>query len=96
MSFTQYLSVGREGFFFCPLILGDGTSLSVQGSAFSYSFPREVTLPVEAYTAFEVWFEGIENCPEFEGYCGGGGVGAYVPKEVIQAFIDSRGGVVAT
>lgn len=53
-------------------------------------------LPVEAYTAFEVWFEGIENCPEFEGYCGGGDVGAYVPKEVIQAFIDSRGGVVAT
>jgi len=81
------------------LVLGDGTTMSVQASNFHYCSPR-IDTHYWNYEEFEIGFPSVEidelmpyvedeSCPTDTVY-------AYVPVSVIEAVIESRGGVVGT
>jgi len=66
----------------------DGTTLSVQASAFHYCSPRNNTGP---YTSVEVWcipFDTIVTEFEYEV----DGPSGFVPIELVAKFIDNHGG----
>ena len=74
-----------------PFVLGDGSSISIQASAFHYCTPRDNTGP---YTHFEVWPDAI--VPGWDSYStGADGHGPYanVPQEQVQLFITLHGGL---
>ena len=82
------------------LICADGTILSVQAGKYHYCYPREDSQisSYDYYTEFEIGFptkeievllpfaEDVETPTET--------VYGYVPKDVLQAALDSCGGVV--
>lgn len=84
-----------------PLLLANGVVLSVQASQYHYCHPRQ-TAPVpdyDFYEAFELGFPTEKLPEEFTEYAGDSDhltdtVYAYVPKELLQKYIDSVGGVV--
>lgn len=84
-----------------PLVLANGIILSVQASKHHYCIPRE-NAPVadyDYYTAFELGFPTEKLPEEFTQYAEDTDylldtVYAYVPKELIAAYIKSVGGVV--
>lgn len=78
------------------LVLANGVSLSIQASSTHYCSPRE-TLPYSQYTEFEVGYpsEEIEALMPYCDNCENPTetVYAYVPLEVLDAYITSVGGV---
>ena len=84
-----------------PLLLANGVILSVQASQYHYSFPR-VNAPVpdyDFYKEFELGFPTQKLPEEFTEYADDADhltdtVYAYVPKKMLQEYIDSVGGVV--
>lgn len=64
-------------------------TVSIQASKFHYCTPRE-NLEFHCYTEFEV---GMPDIPFVE-YDSDDGVYSYMPREVIQQYIDSHGGIV--
>lgn len=84
-----------------PLLLANGVVLSVQASRYHYSTPKK-NAPVadyDYYTAFELGFPTEKLPEEFTQYAEDADylldtVYAYVPKELIAAYIESVGGVV--
>lgn len=106
--FTQWMNEGfcgtnAGGFIFqhCyPLLLADGTSLSIQAGETHYCSPRKNSSDGDynEYDSFEIGFPSsvIEEIME---YCEDSDnptetVYAYVPKDIIRQFIAARGGVV--
>ena len=84
-----------------PLLLANGVVLSVQASQYHYSLPRQ-NAPVpdyDFYESFELGFPTEKLPEEFTEYAEDcdhltDTVYAYVPKELLQKYIDSVGGVV--
>jgi hypothetical protein len=87
------------------MVLGDGSTVSVQASQGHYCEPRRDG--ATAYSAVEVGFpRGPEgelwdhefDCPELADYAEGdpaeGTVYAWVPVEVLQRVLDDHGGIV--
>ena len=79
------------------LLLVDGSSLSVQASEGHYCAPRCDLDDYEQYYQFEIGYPSV-HMNELTPFQDGDGdqtssVFGYVPKEVIEALIDSRGGV---
>ena len=79
------------------IVCTDGTTLSVQASAGHYCTPRDSEGP---YTAVEVGFPSA-SWPEAAEYKEGGDsiddsqtVFAYVPVELVEAYIEAHGGAV--
>lgn len=75
------------------LTLADGTSLSIQASAYHYCTPKDNTGP---YSSIEVGFvEGPSGRPtrprSFGSY--GGGVWGWVPVSAVNAYIKRHGGL---
>lgn len=80
------------------LTLKDGTTFSIQASRSHYCTPRKTIRDYKAYTHFEIGFpsvkikellefaEDIENPTDT--------VYGYVPKNIIDKIVKSRGGVV--
>jgi len=63
------------------MILGDGTSISVQASKFHYSLPREDTPPEAGYSHYEVWgFPDEQEDPE-----------RWEAQRVIDYIVDHKG-----
>lgn len=84
-----------------PLLLANGVILSIQASEYHYCFPRE-NAPVpdyDFYEEFELGFPTQKLPEEFTKYAEDADhltdtVYAYVPKKMLQQYIDSVGGVV--
>ncbi|KJZ41342.1 hypothetical protein [Pseudomonas fluorescens] len=79
------------------LLLTDGSSLSIQASGGHYCAPRCDFDDYDQYYEFEIGFPSA-HMDELASYQEGDGdhtssVFGYVPKEVIESLIDSRGGV---
>ena len=79
------------------LILGDGTRVSVQASKYHYCNPRKSISDTTQYTAFELGYGPVE-IPELLEYAEDpnnltGTVYPYVPYELVQSIINTRGGV---
>tara|TARA_Y100000593_G_scaffold94032_1_gene191293 strand:- start:67464 stop:67850 length:387 start_codon:yes stop_codon:yes gene_type:complete len=81
------------------LMLSDGTTISIQAGRTHYCFPRTDApeLDYDFYSEFEIGFPSRE-IPEILKYaedpeCPTQTVYGWVPKEVIQDFINKAGGV---
>lgn len=77
------------------VVCQSGTSLSVQASRTHYSIPRDNHGP---YSAVEVGYPSRKPPEAWQEYCEDwehpkDTVYAYVPIELVAAWIDSRGGV---
>ncbi len=97
-SFTEIMAANKSSERHAKqLTLGDGTKLSIQASEYHYCSPR-ITLPsYEEYTSFEIGFPS-RKIDELMRYAEDddnptGTVYGYVPKEVIEALIESTGEV---
>jgi hypothetical protein len=80
------------------VICTDGTTLSVQASAYHYSTPRNDYGP---YTNVEVGFPSIAPTGKLLDYCEDPdkpteAVYPYVPLDVVEEFIHEHGGAQAT
>ena len=95
----HFNTTGRESSGHLPkLTLKDGTTLSVQASAFNYSTPRKNISDNTLYSEWEIGFPSVE-IPEINSYAEDSEnytetVYGWVPYEVIQKLINSRGGIV--
>jgi len=76
----------------------DGTSLSIQASAFHYCIPK--TDDCSLYTAYEVGFveDANKKTIKLDGAskyleCGDSDIYAYVPTEIVLRFIKKHGGI---
>lgn len=98
--FTEWMQEGRTEEWrkmTTRLLLADGSSLSVQASEGHYCAPRCDFDDYSLYSEFEVGFPSI-HMEELAPYQDGDGdqkssVFGYVPKEVVESLIESRGGV---
>lgn len=100
--FTEFMEAGkvvnRFGYCHCgALLLNDNTELSIQAGRGLYSSPRETMTHYGEYTHFEIGFLS-RTIPEIMEYAEDSEnptttVYGYVPKEVIEEFINKAGGV---
>jgi hypothetical protein len=107
--FTDWMNegfAGKSGEGWCyqiceQLVLADGTELSIQAGRSHYCEPRTDSPngDYDYYDSFEIGFPSkeIEEILEYaeEPESPTGTVYGYVPKTVIENFINARGGVVA-
>lgn len=98
--FTEWMQEGRAEEWrkmTTRLLLADGSSLSIQASGGHYCTPRCDFDDYGQYYEFEIGFPSV-HMDELTPYQDGSGdqtssVFGYVPKEIIESLIDSRGGV---
>lgn len=98
--FTEWMQEGRDKGWrrmTTRLQLEDGSSLSIQASEGHYCSPRRDFDDYSEYEEFEIGFPSA-HMDEISRYQDGAGdqtssVFGYVPKEVIEALINARGGV---
>lgn len=98
--FTEWMQEGRDPAWkkiTTRLLLGDGSSLSVQASTNHYCAPRCDFDDYDQYYEFEVGLPSAQM-DELAPYQDGQGdqtsaVFGYVPKEIIESLIEVRGGV---
>lgn len=106
-SFTDWMNEGtvrdseESGFKITKkLKLADGTELSIQASDGYYCSPRMWCKSYSEYNQFEIGFPTnaiLQIMPYIDGYDDTDPtdtVYGYVPKEIIEAVIEERGGVV--
>lgn len=83
-----------------PLLLADGTTLSIQASNTHYCSPRKTLEDYNNFEEFEIGFPSAE-VEEIKEYAEDSSnytntVYGWVPKNVIDSIVKSRGGVVCS